>query len=433
MKNNSPRQLIWEFLVDTERSQGYINLEIEKLHQNLPEKERSFATELIFGSVRQRLRLDWTLEQYLSREIDSELRELLRLGAYESLFMRTPAHAVVFEYVELAKKVLGSARSTMVNAVLRKIVSNQEMLQDPRGISLEIETSHPDWIVNSFAQIIKGEEELRSELLSHNEAAAVQAVSFIELKADEGQKDARMPFGYCLKKPPHEIKEIRSGSGFIQDFGSQIIAQIMLATDPECKYQWLDLCAGPGGKFTYLAHFLSKNQLAGIELHEHRSKLIRDRNPGYQITTGDAQKIEEVHGKADKDREVLAPYQRILIDAPCTGLGALRRRPDARWRKSEADLKGLVDLQRNLLLSGAALLDSEGIIGYATCSPHILETRVQVAEFLRKNPDFHIHPINPLWIDSDYHSAITSEGYLQLMTSQHNTDGMFLALLERKK
>ncbi len=431
MKNNSPRQLIWEFLVDTERSQGYINLGIEKLHQNLPEKERSFATELVFGSVRQRLRLDWTLERYLSREIDSELRELLRLGAYESLFMRTPAHAVVFEYVELAKKVLGSARSTMVNAVLRKIVANQEVLRDPNGLSLEVETSHPEWIVNSFAQIIQGEEELRAELHSHNEAAAVQAVSFTNLDPDEAQKDVRMPFGYSLKKPPHEIKEIRTGSGFIQDFGSQIIAEIMLATDPERKYQWLDLCAGPGGKFTYLAHFLSKNQLAGIELHEHRSKLIRDRNPGYQITTGDAGSVKERIG--EEGGEVSAAFQRILIDAPCTGLGALRRRPDARWRKRESDLKSLLDLQRNLLLSGAGLLDDEGIIGYATCSPHILETKVQVADFLRINSDFQIHRINPAWIDSDYHSAITDQGFLQLMTGEHSTDGMFLALLERKK
>jgi len=422
LKNSSPRQLIWEFLVDTEKSQGYINLEIEELHQLLPAKERSFATELIYGSVRQRLRLDWALNQYLSREIDAELRELMRMGAYESLFMRTPAHAVVFEYVELAKKVLGNARATMVNAVLRKITQNEDLLKNPDDISLDIETSHPEWIVNSFSQIVSGEE-LRAQLLSHNEVAHVQAVSFNELDPDDAEKDPRMPFGYVLKKPPHEIREIRDGSSFVQDFGSQIICQIMLATDPDRRFQWLDLCAGPGGKFTYLAHFLSEKQLQGIELHEHRSKLIRDRNPRYQVRTGDGQ-----DPKVFSDR-----FQRILIDAPCTGLGALRRRPDARWRKRESDLKGLLQLQKNLLTSGAALLDNGGIIGYVTCSPHILESKVQVADFLRKNPDFHILPINPVWIDADYHSAITPEGFLQLMTAKHNTDGMFLALLERKE
>jgi 16S rRNA (cytosine967-C5)-methyltransferase len=141
------------------------------------------------------------------------------------------------------------------------------------------------------------------------------------------------------------------------------------------------------------------------------------------VRTGDGQ-----DPKVFSDR-----FQRILIDAPCTGLGALRRRPDARWRKRESDLKGLLQLQKNLLTSGAALLDNGGIIGYVTCSPHILESKVQVADFLRKNPDFHILPINPVWIDADYHSAITPEGFLQLMTAKHNTDGMFLALLERKE
>lgn len=421
MSKIKPRQAAWEFLRDSSKRDSYINLEIENLHQRIKPNERAFATELIFGSVRMRLRLDDSIEKLIDRSIEEEVRELLRLGLYEVIFMTTADHALVNEYVEVSKSVLGKARSSFVNAVLRRACRERESLQSEDGLFLEVRTSHPKWIVDAFSLLLEGER-LSDELLSHNRGAEVQGVAFEPMSEEEGSRDTRLPYGYTFLKPPSAISTIKSGASFVQDFGSQLVCEVALATDREREMKWLDLCAGPGGKFAYLAHQLQSEQLIGMELHRHRADLIRGRVKGYEVLVGDAR-------DSGLPRE---SFDRILLDAPCTGLGALRRRPDARWRRSESDLKALVKLQRELLDSAAKLVKIGGVIIYVTCSPHPLETRTQVADFLRAHPSFKVLPVDRDTIDKSYRSSIGTDGMMQLMTAEHGTDGMFLALLQRE-
>lgn len=416
------RQAAWEFSRDATKHGSYINLEIEELYRRVKPGERAFTTELVFGSTRMRSRLDYALDNLIERSIDEEVRDLLRLALYEVMYMTTADHALVNEYVEVSKIVLGKARSSFINAVLRRACCERATLQSDEGLSLALKTSHPQWIVDAFSQLLKGED-LSTELLSHNQSAPVQGVSFVPISEDEGLRERRLPFGYTYKKPPSSMSSIKSGASFVQDFGSQIVCEIALSTDPAHELNWIDLCAGPGGKFAYLAHHLGSAQLVGMELHPHRAELIKSRSRGHEILVRDARDSGLPEGSFD----------RILLDAPCTGLGALRRRPDARWRRSESDLKALVQLQRELLNSAARLLRPDGLIIYVTCSPHPLETRTQVADFLRSHSNFEVLPVKRDTIHETYQSALGEDGMMQLMTGEHGTDGMFLALLHKVK
>jgi 16S rRNA (cytosine967-C5)-methyltransferase len=420
--NKKPRFLCWQFLVDAEREKKYINLEIEKLYSQLERKDRPFATELIFGTVRQRGRLDHLLNKFLQREIDQELRYLLQLAAYEAIFMKTADHAIGQEYVEIAKAGLGKARATLVNAVIRKVIANRAPLLNEKDLPLSVASSHPEWIVKSFAQILPADL-LERELQSHNDAAKVQIVSFESLTQEVGEKSPDLPYGYTLSIPPGELPEIKNGSAFVQDFGSQLICEILLQLDPDRTLRWLDMCAGPGGKFTYLSRFIPRNLIVGVEQHSHRANLIKSRLPDANIIVGDARKIFQ-----DEANEL---FDVVVIDAPCSGLGALRRRPDARWRKTEAELKELIELQSQLLDSALNLLEPRGVIAYITCSPHILETGAQVKDFLYRNKNMKIKPIQADWVPDRYVKSLLEDGTLQLMTYRDETDGMFMALLER--
>jgi 16S rRNA (cytosine967-C5)-methyltransferase len=425
MSSRQPRRLAWEFLRDAERSDAYINLAIGDLHKKLHPQDRAFATELIFGSIRMRGLVDHLIDRLSDRDVDEVTRSVLRLALYEALMMRTAEHAVVNEYVEISKHVLGKARSGFINAIMRRALRERANIMDLHGLDLATRTSHPQWIVNAYRSVLE-EERVEIELDSHNEPGEVHLVSFDHLDESVARKSLVTPFGYVAKVPPQEIEGVRRGTVFVQDEGSQILCEVALATDPTKSMRWLDLCAGPGGKFAYLAHFLPPSNLVGNELHQHRAELIRRRAPEHQINVGDGRRFPEV-----------AKYDRIVIDAPCTGIGALRRRPDARWRRSEADLKSLVTLQRELLDHASVILAPGGVILYMTCSPHPLETKAQVNDFLSRHPDFKILPIkreNLATINFPSNAkVIDSKGWLQLFTSDFGSDAMFMAMLVKDR
>ena len=338
--------------------------------------------------------------------------------------MRTADHAVVNEYVEIAKQVIGKSRSGLINAVMRRAVRERESLTSLDSMDLATRTSHPQWIVDAYQALLTSDQ-LEAELDSHNTPGLVTLVSFEPLNSSLATPSDLTPFGYRAHVPPGEIPEIQSSRAFVQDEGSQILCEIALSTDVERTMRWLDLCAGPGGKFAYLAHFLPPEQLLGNELHHHRADLIRSRAPRHKVLVGDGCTFEST-----------ALFDRIMLDAPCTGIGSLRRRPDARWRRSESDLKELIALQRGLLDQAAKILAPGGIIFYMTCSPHPLETLAQVSDFLGRHADFSIAPITMKHMTSMaaefISSAIRDDGSLQLLTKNLGTDAMFMVMLKKE-
>lgn len=419
-----PRRSAWEFLRDAERNDSYLNLAINDLYRQLEPRDRAFVTELVFGSVRMRKLIDHVIDQLADRAVDDATRSLLRLSLYEALLMRTAEHAVVNEYVEIAKQVIGRARSGFINAIMRRALRERDSLMDPKGVDLATRTSHPQWIVDAYRTFL-APDDLELELLSHNKPGGVSVVSFEELDAVLASPSGLTPHGYRSLVPPGDIPAIRESKAFVQDEGSQVLCEIALATDKDRSLNWLDLCAGPGGKFAYLAHWLPPDHLVGNELHPHRAELIRSRAPHHKVSVGDGRLFE-----------AMMPFDRIVIDAPCTGIGALRRRPDARWRRTESDLKELILLQRGLLNHAAEILAPGGIIFYMTCSPHPLETRAQVSEFLITHPSFELLPISQQLLSSINNSkigdSIGHDGSLQLFTKDLGTDAMFMAMLRKR-
>ncbi len=418
---------------------AYANLRLPTLleESDLDERDRGFATELSYGTLRMQGKYDSLIQRYSSRDfarIEPELIDILRMGLHEIFGMRTPEHASVSQTVDLAKHIVGESSGAFVNAILRSAIRDEVPVEYTSELQrLSREYSHPEWIVQSFYDLTKDWGRVESILISDNEAATPHLVAWPgESTVDElldigGEPLSDTRFGVLSNQPPRNYLPVRERRAGVQDRGSQIVGETFLSTASESSRElhWLDMCAGPGGKAAYLYHSLHtlrpQDTFTANEISEHRAALVAQVIPSNHVITGAGQDLEKAPAR----------YDRILVDAPCTGLGALRRRPEARWRRTLNDLKELVVIQRELLDSAAKILSSDGIIGYVTCSPHIAETRLQVADFLYRHKDFELLSLNSYSHDLPPDS-LQSDGTLQLWTDLHNTDSMFMALFQRK-
>lgn len=415
----NPRQLAWELIYQVEAEGKYSNIILPKELKNsgLEERDRAFVTELVYGSLRMRGFCDAAIAKFSDRpisEIDPKVLITLRLGVYQILILKMPIHAAVHETVELGKAVNGKGAATFINAVLRRVSENVEF-RPTEECDLY---SHPQWIINAFQDALKNGDDVRAQLAADNEAALPTLVAWPgrgseeELIAAGAKKIATGTNAYSYKGNPAEIAAVRERRAGVQDLGSQIVVEKFFESGSK-GMRWLDLCAGPGGKAAYLDSLISDGELIVNEPAPERMKLLS------QVVN--RAKVLSFDGR--NPPEDIGTFDRILIDAPCTGIGALRRRPEVRWRRTPKDLRGLVQLQSELLDSAAHLLNPSGIIGYATCSPHLGETKLQISDFLKRHPNFERVPIKQLG-DKD--------GDLQLWTFRDGTDAMYLALLKKR-
>ena len=420
MTENS-RVLAFEVLADVQFQGAFSNLLLPKRlnESGLAQRDRAFVTELVYGSIRMQGLMDHYLLQLSQRPLDSidpKVRLVAQIGLYQLTQMRVPEHACVNESTELAKKVVGKAAASFINAVLRQ--SQRIELTMPTGDSpadLAIRYSHPEWIVNSLRDRLRGDG-LEDLLASHNVPATPVLIAWPGLSTQEellaaganpisGSKVAA-----AFDGAPRDIAAIRERRAGVQDLGSQRVVESFYATNSG-GLRWLDLCAGPGGKAAYLDALIDDGELVANEISKERSSLVAGVIRKGVVTNFDGRSMPESVGKFD----------RILIDAPCTGIGALRRRPEVRWRRTLGDLKNLIALQGELLDAAVRMLRPGGIIGYATCSPHLAETKFQVRNFLERHKNFNRQKVTDSRADID--------GDLQLFTHIDGTDSMFLSLL----
>lgn len=434
---NPARLLAYELVSQVNRNNAYANIRLPELlkKSSLPKIERNLVTEISYGTLRMQSLLDFLASKFIDRpfvDLDPKIQDLLRLGIYQLTQMRIPAHAAVSETVELARYVAGESKASYVNAILRKIsaepISLDELDKLPEDEKLSIKYSHPQWIVRAFFDQLKSWSAVEDVLSADNQAARPDIVSWpgkssasemLELGAKkiEGLKN-----GFTIDGIPSDFAPIIERRAGVQDRGSQIVVEDLLATwQPGLR--WLDMCAGPGGKAAYLYHSLKTYEpsvdFVANEPIAHRAELVK------RVIGNDL--VVSVDGRDSKNFE--GKFDRILVDAPCTGLGALRRRPEARWRKSISDLKELVLIQEKLLESSYAILQKNGVIAYVTCSPHILETKAQVANFLANHQDMKILDIGSLPESNKF--GLNEDGTVQLWTHINKSDSMFIAFLQK--
>ncbi|HEX7353387.1 MAG TPA: transcription antitermination factor NusB [Mycobacteriales bacterium] len=454
----SARRVALDLLVQVDVHGAYANLALPRLleHSGLSLRDRAFATELGYGTLRALGSLDHLVGLDASRpvgEVEPEVRAALRLGAYQLWRLRTPAHAAVGEAVGLVPE---RARG-FVNAVLRQTATRCKSA-DPLALqglpaldALALDSAHPQWVVELYREALGSDDELRAALDADNVSPPVHLValphrmSADELAVESGGGRGRWS-PYCVVLPggdPATLQSVRRGAARVQDEGSQLAALALeraLPPDPhpsrfadvpggpvddvtaqslmrhvQVLERLVDLCAGPGGKAALLGALGdSRRQVVAMELRPHRARLVR--NSGVDaVVVADGRVPPLPPGCADG----------VLLDAPCSGLGALRRRPESRWRRTPDDLPGLVARQRELLASAWTLLEPGGVLAYVVCSPVLAEAVIDVPE------DGELLDAPGLLGLPDHARAPENPRRMQLWPHRHGTDAMSTVLLRK--
>lgn len=433
------RRAAYDLLRAVREQDAYANLVLPGMlrERGLTGRDAAFATELAYGTLRGRATYDAVLARCSDRplgEIDPPVLDVLRLGAHQLLRMRVPEHAAVGETVELARVALSAGPVGFVNAVLRKVAARdleawlQDVLPtDDEVGALALRHSHPRWIASALLDALGGDRAELAALLAADEVRpqvhlVARTVDRDELVAQaQGTPGRYAPTAVVLPEgDPRGVPAVRDGRAGVQDEGSQLVAHLLADAPLEGPDAlWVDLCAGPGGKAALLDVLARRRgaRLLAVELAPHRAQLVR-RTGLPRVVVADGRTPPLRPGSVD----------RVLLDAPCTGLGALRRRPESRWRRQPSDVPGLTRLQGELLAAAATLLRPGGVLAYATCSPHLAETLVPVQDLLRARPDLEqldATALLPQVPDLGPGPAV------QLWPHRHGTDAMHVALLRR--
>ncbi len=438
-KPDAVRLLAFDLITEVNRNEGYSNLLLPAAlsASSLEDRDRNLVTELVYGTLRMQGKHDWILAQISDRpwgEVDAGIVDVARMGVHQIHELRIPDHAAVSATVEVARKRLGESKASFVNALLRSVTrksldewfSPLDLMQDTVE-RFSIQYSHPQWIISAYFDLLKDWQSVEAELATNNIPALPTLVSWpgystqdqlVELGAEP---TLYSKLGARMKGNPGNLDLIKHRLAGVQDEGSQLVATVFAAAAHGDS--WLDLCAGPGGKAALLSSIAKERGINFVanEFSEPRAQLVRNVVHGATVWCGDGRDVA-THGES---------FDAVIVDAPCTGLGALRRRPEVRWRRSLADLRELTSLQRELLRGAVSVLKPGGLLGYATCSPHLAETTVQVLDILKKHPE--LEQVDIAQFLPENLKDATRAHSMSLWTHKHGTDAMFLALLRKKQ
>jgi len=416
-----PREVAYDVMTAVRERDAYVNLLLPTLIKDMSQRDAALATELTHHTIRRQGTYDAIIDSVATGKVDPAVRDALRLGTHQLLAMRVPAHAAVDTTVRLVRRKVGHKPVGFTNAVLRKIGGKDldawlaELTEGKDRLdALAIRYSHPRWVVEAL-EVAVGADQLEALLEADNVPPHVTLVArpgLVDPDELPGEPGRHSPYAKVLTGggDPGHIGAVRLGRAGVQDEGSQLVA-ITTADAPVEGYDtnWLDLAAGPGGKAALLGAIAAQRgaSLVANEVQPHRADLVRQSVralKNVEVTVHDGRE-----GPWEEES-----FDRVLLDAPCTGLGALRRRPEARWRRRPQDVDELVVLQRQLLGRALDLVRPGGVVGYATCSPLPAETRAVVDEVLGDRTD--------VALESEHHWWPHTDG----------TDAMYLALLRRR-
>jgi 16S rRNA (cytosine967-C5)-methyltransferase len=442
-RTDPARRVAYDVLRAVADRDAYANLLLPALltERGLTGRDAAFATELTYGTLRGRGTYDAILAACSDRdELDPPVRDVLRLGAHQLLATRVGSHAAVATSVDLAKDVCGPRPSGFVNAVLRRVATRDldgwiqivapDRTRDPSGY-LAVRYSYPRWIVDAFRDALgPAAAETEDALAAGNVRPEVVLALSPEAAGPlpDGERTRWSPYGFRLAGG-NPAPLVASGQAAVQDEASQLAALALTRIGvPGQDKLWLDLCAGPGGKARLLGGLAAARgaRLVASDLHPHRARRVLDtlRSLGgnHSVIAADGRQVPWPSGTFD----------RVLADVPCSGLGSLRRRPEARWRKTPGDLTELASLQRELL--GAALdsVRPGGVVAYVTCSPHLAETHDVVTAVTHDRDDVTILDAPAVLPEVPGLRGVRSDPrFAQFWPHRHGTDAIFLALLRR--
>jgi len=441
--SNNPRFLAMQALVEIETGTAYSNLLLNDLIRtnSLAEIDKGLFTELVYGTCARKLTLEFYLKPFVQKvkKMDEWVRQLLYLSLYQMEFLdRVPDHAILNDAVEIAKAYGNQGIGKFVNAVLRNIqrtgLPKLEEIKD-KNQRLSIESSLPVWIIQKLSKQYGFEitRELAMSLVAPPKASARVALDKIDLKElleelqEEGlqvEESRVSPFGVVAKKGAFAKTALfRQGYLTIQDESSMLVAPALQLKGDE---KVLDACAAPGGKTTHIAQLLKTGSVTALDIHEHKVKLIEDNAKRLDLSDKvetlklDARNVDE-HFQAES-------FDAVLVDAPCSGLGLMRRKPDIKYNKSAKDLEELPKIQMDILESCTKVLKSSGILTYSTCTILQEENQQIVREFLEKHSEF--EQITPT--TNEKMSKYVKDDFLQILPQDEFTDGFFIAVLRKK-
>lgn len=450
MPQMSARELALQVLRMVEEEGAYANLALNQvLEKYRPGKlDRAFATELTYGTLRTRNTLDWVLGQFVKKPLSSQtivLRNILRLGVYQMMFMsKVPVSAACNEGAEMARRHGHTGAVKFVNGVLRNVARQINEIKFPEPAEdlvahIALRYSHPAWLVEDWLARF-GPEETIALCRADNEAAPnTVRTNTLRLTRDE-LADSLREKGLTVRETDfapeglnlegflsfNSLAAFKEGLFQVQD-ESSMLAGRALAPQPGARV--LDACGAPGGKTTHLAALMeNQGEILAVDVHPHKLRLIEEncRRLGVGIVRGltaDAAALpEDLHEWADF----------VLVDAPCSGLGVLRRRPDARWRKEPDQLPAIVSLQAEVLTGAARCLKKGGVLVYSTCTISRAENLGQVEHFLACHPDFILEDLTPYLPAALDEQGTMSDGYLEILPHRHGMDGFFISRMRKK-
>jgi 16S rRNA (cytosine967-C5)-methyltransferase len=445
-RRKSAREVALDVLIAVETRDAYSNLVLDHAldEADLSPRDRGLATELVYGTIQRRNTLDWLLDSLVKKGVDSLqpwVRQLLRMGVYQLVYLdRIPARAAVHETVEIAKKRGHRGISGLVNGVLRALLRQPSVPEPPSSMPtverLAITTSHPEWLVRRMIEVYG--ESTANAILEANNRPPAAGLRVNRLKADrdtvlqrlaEARPEATVEpspvsaqaIRYRGGGSPARLPGFEEGHFTIQDEASMLVAEVVA---PQPGWRGLDACAAPGGKTTHLAELMNnRGHILACDIHAHKVDLIRDHAARLGITIIEAR-------QADARKLVVSEpaFDFVLLDAPCSGLGVIRRKPDIKWSKEAENIEPLIDLQRELLDAVSRMVRPGGVLVYSTCTLEPRENEEQMRSFLARHPAFRPDEKLPrLLPETVVEHCWVEAGMVRLLPHQLETDGFFIA------
>lgn len=433
---HNPRQVAYEALLKIEKNGAYSNIALDFLlsKTELDTRDKAFVSNLFYGVTERKITLDYQIEQYLSKPLKktkSDLITLLRLGAYQILFMdKVPSSAAVNESVNSAKKNGMSYASGLVNAVLRKIDKNGLKLPSDEDSTayLSVKYSCPEWLINKWIKEYGREDTIgilnsslgTSEIYIRVNNTLTDADKLIDMLDKEGVIAEKTAISNCLRivlggKAVEALESYKNGFFHVQDAACQLCATALGAKEGDRVF---DLCAAPGGKTYTIAELMNGNgEVLSFDIHSHRAELIKK---GAERLSLDCVKAEV--GDATVYCESLGMADAVLCDVPCSGLGIIGKKPEIKYKNPD-DIKQLPLLQLEILENGSKYVKEGGRLVYSTCTLSKSENEKVCKRFLANNGNFIV--VTPL-------KDISDDEFVTLLPHRHNTDGFFIACFERK-